>query len=360
MFKVLIADDERMVRLTLRTIIERDAENFVVIEEAKDGEQALQRSLELKPDLIVTDVRMPGLTGLELIRSLTDKQLTSEYVVVSGYGDFEYAQSALRFGVADYLLKPIDPSYFLSVLTKIHGKLQSRTSKQDLSKDWLWSWKVHAERAAKSIWHMNEGELAAELERIRSTMKPGPVPVKPEQLEQLTYYLIVLNGTLQEVSQNGLPLPKAQLPDNASLATAERLYDSLHACLMGLIEHIRLSRNWWSYNRMVKSAKEYIEEHYKKADLSLKDAAAHFALSPNYFGNMFKKETGVSFNQYVTQFRMEKAKAFLQNPFVKVYEAGEAVGYEDYAYFSKTFKKYTGFSPSDYRKYESIEVPDSI
>ncbi|WJH35855.1 helix-turn-helix domain-containing protein [Paenibacillus sp. CC-CFT747] len=116
-----------------------------------------------------------------------------------------------------------------------------------------------------------------------------------------------------------------------------------------MLEHVRMSRNW-SYNRVIQTVKAFLEEHYRNPGLSLKDAAAHLDLSPNYFGAVFKRELGQSFTQYLTALRMEKAKEVLLDPNRKVYEAGDAVGYEDYAYFSKTFKKYTGLSPSDYRK----------
>ncbi|PYI53596.1 hypothetical protein DLM86_16750 [Paenibacillus flagellatus] len=111
---------------------------------------------------------------------------------------------------------------------------------------------------------------------------------------------------------------------------------------------------------MIKSVTAFVERHYARADLSLKDAADHLDLSPNYFGMTFKRETGVSFNQFLTQYRMEKAKALLAHPFVKVYEVGEAVGFEDYAYFSKTFKKHTGFSPSEYRKCTAAEAGEPV
>lgn len=348
MYKVLIADDERMVRLNLRTLIERDSEGFTVVGEAKDGEHAYQMSLELKPDLLITDIRMPGMDGLELIRSLSSRKTESEFLVVSGYGDFEYAQSALRCGVADYLLKPIDPDYFVTAMRKILTRLYQKNDKRSMSKDWMWSWKIHAERTAKSVWHLNETELGIELERIRGVLTSEPGTTTLELVKRFDYYMVVLNGELKEMNQSGLPLPILCVPEEPF--DHLELYDALSRSLIGLVEHIRASRNWWSYNRMIKSVTTFIDENYLKADLSLKDVAAHFELSPNYFGITFKRETGVSFNQYLTQLRMEKAKSFLQNPFVKVYEAGEAVGFEDYAYFSKTFKKYTGMSPSDYRK----------
>ncbi|WJH35856.1 response regulator [Paenibacillus sp. CC-CFT747] len=155
MYKVLIADDERMVRLTLRTLIEREAEGFTVLAEAKDGEQAYRISLEARPDVIITDIRMPGLTGLELIRSLSAHKLEPEYLVVSGHDDFGYAQAAIRSGVADYLLKPIDPAYFSHALGRIAARLNSKSGRRP-SRDWMWTWKGYAEQAAEAIWGLTK------------------------------------------------------------------------------------------------------------------------------------------------------------------------------------------------------------
>ncbi|UVI29398.1 response regulator transcription factor [Paenibacillus spongiae] len=352
MYKVLIADDERMVRLNLRTMIERDSERFTVVQEAKDGEQALRMCIDIKPDLLITDIRMPELNGLDLIRSLSAHNLEFESLVVSGYDDFEYARNAFRFGVTDYLLKPIDKPYFLDVLHKIDGRLSKRTGQMGAFKDWLWSWKTYAEQTAESLWRLDEKEIERELERIRSVVKPGRGQVDPETVKQIEYYLVVLSCALQEANKSGLQLP--DLKPIERIFDASALYETVRSRLTGLLRHIRETRNWWSYNRLMRNVKAYLEEHYAQPDLSLKEAASSFELSPNYFGNMFKKETGMSFNQYVTRIRMDKAMVLLRNPSVKLYEVGETVGFDDYTYFSKTFKKHTGSSPSDFRKYGGV------
>ncbi|MDF2659949.1 MAG: two component transcriptional regulator, AraC family protein [Paenibacillus sp.] len=357
---VLIADDERMVRISLRTMIERDTAGFTVVGEAHNGEEALQLASDLKPDLLITDIRMPGLDGLELIRSLSERGASTEFIVVSGYGDFEYAQSALRFGVADYLLKPIDPDYMMSTLRKMGNRIE-RKSGNATSRQWMWTWKLDAERMAKWVWQLEEHEVRLELERLRALIMAASGPDLSQLQEKLAYYLVVLNGELEQMGQGSPPLPIVQLP--AGPMGNEKLYEALDASLAGVLEHIRNSRNWWSYNRMLKNVSAYIEEHFMKPDLTVKEVASHFEISPNYFGILFKREAGMSLNQYLTRLRIEKAMAYLKNPTVKVYEVGERVGFEDYSYFSKTFKKYTGVTPSEFRKYDyagGIRVDEDI
>ncbi|GAA3407776.1 response regulator [Paenibacillus hodogayensis] len=353
MHKILLADDERMVRLSLRTMIERDSAGFTVVGEAHDGEQALELASELKPDLLITDIRMPGLDGLELIRSLSDGGASTEVIVVSGFGDFEYAQSALRYGVADYLLKPIDPDYLMSALRKMGSRIE-RKSGNSTSKQWMWTWKLDAERMAKWVWQLDDHEIRVELERLRSLLLTSDGPASAQLHEKLAYYAVVLNGELEQMARGSAALPAIEMPasprGNAVLFAV--LFEAFIASITGVIDHIRNSRNWWSYNRMLKNVSAYIEENYMKSELTVKEVAAHFEISSNYFGILFKREAGMSLNQYVTRLRIEKAMEYLKNPTVKVYEAGERVGFEDYAYFSKMFKKYTGVSPSEYRKYD--------
>jgi two-component system, response regulator YesN len=108
MNKVILVDDEIYVRKGLRSLIDWEDCGFEVIEEASNGQQALSMIRELRPDLVVTDIRMPVLDGLELIKKATEEGLPSKFIIISGYSDFKYAQSAVRFGVHDFILKPID------------------------------------------------------------------------------------------------------------------------------------------------------------------------------------------------------------------------------------------------------------
>lgn len=352
MHTVLIADDERMVRMNLRTLIERDSEGFRVVSEARDGEQALKECLEHEPDLIITDIRMPGIEGLELIRRLSERNIKAEFLVVSGYSDFQYAQKALRYGVADYLLKPIDPDYFHSVMGKLSARIRSKSEKRKVSKDWVWTWKVHAEDMAKALWSLNEEQMQSELEWIHSMLPAGEEPVDRETSDRFDYYLLVLEAALEEMNGSSLPMP--EMKPLEEWQTSSSMAEATDRIISRLAAYIRSSRNWWSYNRLMKKACEYIEQHYTDSELSLKDTAEHFELSPNYFGNLFKKESGMSFNQYLMQLRLEKAKEYLQDPMTRLYEIGEKVGFKDYAYFSRAFKKHTGISPSEFRKYDSM------
>jgi two-component system response regulator YesN len=108
MLKAMLVDDEPLALEGLRLLIDWGAEGFEVCAECADAKQALKLLPVARPDLIVTDIRLPGLDGLELMQAARQKGFEGQLVVVSGYNDFEYAKRALRIGVAGYLLKPVE------------------------------------------------------------------------------------------------------------------------------------------------------------------------------------------------------------------------------------------------------------
>lgn len=119
MNRVFIVDDEIWIIIGLKKMIEKSGLPFQVIGEANNGVSALEEIEEKKPDVLFTDIRMPGYNGLELMGKLNEANMDMKVIFISGYADFEYAQSAVRLGAFDYLLKPIDQDMLSHVLERI-------------------------------------------------------------------------------------------------------------------------------------------------------------------------------------------------------------------------------------------------
>ena len=115
--KVLIADDEISIRQLIKKLIDPSAP-VQILDEAADGNTAYEMIQEKKPDIVITDIRMPGLNGVELMRKTRENGIQVEFILVSGYRDFEYARSAVQLGALDYLLKPINKEELNRVLEK--------------------------------------------------------------------------------------------------------------------------------------------------------------------------------------------------------------------------------------------------
>jgi len=107
MYKVIVVEDETMVRRGIILTIDWAALDCVIAGEAANGEEGAELAVRLSPDIIVTDVKMPRMDGVEMITKLREQGCRAKFIILTAYSDFKYAQSALRLGVSDYLLKPL-------------------------------------------------------------------------------------------------------------------------------------------------------------------------------------------------------------------------------------------------------------
>lgn len=126
MLKVIIADDEARVCRLVQLLADWDALGMEVVGMAANGLEALELVRKLKPDILITDIRMPGCYGLELIQHARESLPGLEIIIISGYAHFEYARSAIRHGVGDYLLKPIQKNELMATLQKLRERCRDR------------------------------------------------------------------------------------------------------------------------------------------------------------------------------------------------------------------------------------------
>lgn len=124
MFKLLIVDDEPRIRQGLCESIPWNSIGFSEVYEAGNGRTAFEKVEEVRPHLVITDIRMPDMDGLQLIEKMRDNSIHSQVIIVSGYDDFTYAQQAIRFGVCDYILKPIDETDLYDRVLNVMKKLE--------------------------------------------------------------------------------------------------------------------------------------------------------------------------------------------------------------------------------------------
>ncbi len=141
MFRLLIADDEDLVRRGLAALIRREAPGITVVGVAADGLEALRLAEETLPDIVCADIRMPGLSGLDLIERLRAARPGVRSIILSGYDDFAYARRAIGLGVAEYLLKPVDAEQLLATLELLQAQIAA-----ERQEEWL---RLEAARIAR-------------------------------------------------------------------------------------------------------------------------------------------------------------------------------------------------------------------
>ena len=396
MWKVMIADDEPKIRRGLRTSIERLRPDMRVVAEAEDGENALAVAQAEKPDILMIDVRMPFLNGLELIERLNGVLSDSIVVVVSGHDEFEYAQKALRLKVFDYVLKPVPQETLAGVLDRAVEALgESRRLKQYLGwaheqlernlpqlreqflRDWLHGRLsgVEISEQERFLGVRTTGPLAMALVHVVDRTLPTAAPQERER--RLALYairsaldeifcafsprwilgdgdnVVVLAGcvggkeweeTAARIESRVVPsLCPAVIVSHAAVADAAGAPEAYESMSSEVAER-------GSHRTLVTVAQGYIDSHYAEPTLSLEEVASAAQISPGYLSRLLKLETGFSFVDYLTRVRINKAVLMMSDPAVKVYEVAEAVGYQSQHYFSRAFKRVFGRPPVEFRK----------
>ncbi len=398
MLKVLIADDEPKIRRGLRSSIERLRPDMTVVAEAEDGEMALALVTREKPDILMIDVRMPFLNGLDLIERVKGVWSDCVIVVVSGHDEFEYAQRALQLRVFEYVLKPVPEDVLVSVLARAEQELaemrrrahylswareQLERNMPLLREQYLRDWvrgrlsRTEIEEQSSFLGLPTEGGRAMALIHIMERAAPAMLPGERDRrievfavrrlaeeafhgYEPLLVFqdehddVVALSGcapgeawtrAIDEIEAGAArSLAHAVLIAHAPVAAGPEGVSETYEALSA--EVVRRS----GLRTFVLLAQRYIDSQYSRADLTLEDVAAAVHVSPGYLSRLLKRETGLSFVDYLTRVRITRAVQLMNDPAVKVYEVAEAVGYQSQHYFSRAFKRVFGRSPVDYRK----------
>lgn len=173
MFTAMIIDDERLVREGIRELIDWEKAGFRLGTSGKDGREGLANILKENPDLVLVDIKMPGLTGLEVIKEAKKQGFLGHFVILTGFSEFEYARTALTMGVEGYLLKPIDEDELLEYVEKVRESLEKSCSLEQ----------YHSQ---------NEGKARQELFR-RMVLKEGSLEELKREVEK---YHLALDGDI--------------------------------------------------------------------------------------------------------------------------------------------------------------------
>lgn len=132
MYKVVIVENEKIVRKGLILTIDWQEMDAIIVGEASNGQEGREIILATRPDIVVTDIRMPEMDGLEMIQSLQQENVDTAFIIVSGYSEFEYAQKAIRLGVVDFLIKPIDETELTRCIENIKIRITQTKDQEKL------------------------------------------------------------------------------------------------------------------------------------------------------------------------------------------------------------------------------------
>ncbi|QNU67035.1 response regulator [Ruminiclostridium herbifermentans] len=533
MYKVFIVEDEIVIREGIKNKIHWEDEGFIIVGDESDGELAYPMIIKEQPDILITDIKMPFMDGLELSKLLKKEMPQLKIIIISGYSDFGYAQKAIDIGVSEYLLKPITSDKLVTAVKNAASAIEKeRKDKQILEQYQLLVYQKQGEKRTDFFNALVSGkmslsqiieqekelgidmvaraycvmlfqfkgqedmyeysneivqcetrmtqalnrypdikvfergmdgwafilmgendlqikELTKELcnllidicgnkthyfggigrvvHRIRDMQQSyldansafslryfesrdqflsyndvrnikaqvgNRISVSELNLEKLDRDLLeefLKRGTINDVDEfvdsyfdgfgsnamkstifrhyiimdgysaivkflNTLKYPKEKidtiLKDMNNIIDHLSSFDDCCKFYKSILKEaidLRNKNSQKRYASLIERAKEYMHLNYSMSDLTLDQVAATVNLSPNYFSSLFNHETGMTFIEYLTDIRMEKAKDYLRCSSKKISEIGFLVGYLDSHYFSYIFKKTQNCTPSEYR-----------
>ena len=333
MYSVLLVDDEFYVRELLKKLVRWEDFGFEVVAEAQDGEEAVALINSIRLNVIFADIEMPFVNGLELAEYLHAHYPDLLTAFLTGYDSFEYAQAAVRYGVQNYLLKPVVKEELIDTLQDMRKKLDGR---QQAEKEFFIGESAVAllrEELCAMIRRKDSEEIAIFIREKLNHAKNESVNSHDAILD------IMIAGLEDYCHKKNIPL------DCAGARESDESFIEIFVKAVCDGED-RQNR----YNQLIASVKEHIKKHYSNPDLSLKSIASDHFVNPSYLSRVFSQETGESVSGYIRELRLTHAMRLLKSGASSIDLIADKTGYRNAGYFSKCFKKKYGLVPSDYAK----------
>lgn len=347
MKSIVVIDDEYIVVEGVKAILARQQLDYEVVGAAYNGIDALKVLRETKPDIVITDIRIPGLDGLSLIEQSREFLSDTDFIVISGYTEFEYARRALSLGVQSYIDKPVTIEKVREALGQIE-KNRERRKRRYQPTPWPDTAKRLDEATEGAIRAVMENEpeqlaqCSKELLSVLGEYRLSPEVYCREGYKAVCVIVEIFNEQKEARDRKKVPA----YSEFERVASVDRLEYTIREILDGLKAAIEAGKIGGGH-QTIKQVLEYIGTHYNQ-DIGLNELADRVHMNPAYLSLLFKENVGMSYIKYLTGLRIEKAKELLLDGY-KVAEVSEMAGYNNYRYFCDIFKKQTGCTPNEYR-----------
>ncbi|MEF2248786.1 response regulator transcription factor [Paenibacillus sp. IITD108] len=357
LYSVIIVDDEHLIRSSLVKKV-NELGSILVAGTAENGVKCLRWLDEWHADICITDVRMPHMDGLELLKQINEKYPWMASIVISSYEEFTYVRSSMQLNAIDYVLKPIDRNILRETINHAVVKLAEKRRLAAMSIV-IKKLPYHEKQIEQWI------EMAQTLQVEQMYMTVMDTLMMFEQWTGTDYYLLgdiaivwielILERIKKEKSVFALPQLSLSGLGDEPIPADQRIF-IFRLIAIGYLENG--AEQVFDVMRTIKSqllhpsvekAKLYLQEHYAEK-ISLQEVADAVAMSKTYFANLFKQETGITIWNQLVEIRMKHARDLLLNSSLKSYEIAYKVGYENSIHFSRLFKEQYGLNPAEYKK----------
>ena len=420
-YTVIVADDEDELREAMCTMIPWEDYGFRLVGSASNGLDALQMVEQHEPDLLLTDIRMPFISGIELARQVREIRPATNIAFLSGYDDFEYAKQAIQYNIISYMLKPLTMEGLSKELRVIRRKIDAQFAMfrqaapaaggLDLRTAMLMplvldgyaetDGEAQAEAYARQCGLLLDGEdkpcytvmvstlleenggnctapsFVASVDRLASKylrsahfFASGKVVSvllgNPSDFEE---YLHILADEIPQVADRVLNR-RCRIGVSRTAGTLTALHSAYREAMEALRQGDQSEGGAQFISDLAPAARggsllcrralESLDQNYMDADLSLVSLSGMLAVSPNHLSACIKKYTGETFINILIRKRMEAARELLESSPLRIQEIAQRCGYTDQHYFSYCFKKYCGESPNTMRRRLGLEKAGEV
>lgn len=345
MVKVLIVDDDRNVGKCLRQLIDWRDLDYEIVGEAYDGDAAYKEALEKRPDVIITDIKMPFSDGTALAQKIRESMSNVEIIFLSGYEDFSAAQIALKYGVKEYILKPIDMrkiNQLTAVLRQIKVSLEQRDVYQRLLSG------TNTDTDLLNALKISDSDFFTDFFDTLMEGSSGDFAF----IRTLCHKLInILYDYLRYIGTNESMIDKKRMEIEEEIKQLKMAKDLVFYTRKLYFEviHLKTSNRDDYHQSMISEIKECIRDNYYQKSFNVSYVAGKFNFSIDYIGKLFKQYTGTSISAYITEVRLEKAAELLRDTMLSINDIADMVGYSTSGHFIKVFKGVEIMTPLEYR-----------
>lgn len=357
MFNVQLVDDEPIVRVGLKKLIPWEELGFKVVCEAENGQEALMQLADTPIDVIITDIGMPIMNGIEFMSQVREKGYLAEIMVLTAYGEFDYAKESIKYGVVEYILKPIEEEAIAETLKHTRKKLLKKLEDEERYRLYSGASETVREFSREKDKLLIKYILATDqrmFETLESILTEEYSYGNAEITSMCVRFSYILEEVTAKIQEKFSYLNKLEVIADyldfgqSSNQPKEKMISAFKENIIRLFKVFEESRVIYKDN-IVMQACQYVIEHVDE-EISLTTIGEKLAISKNYFCSLFKQETGENFLNFVTRMKIKRAKLLLKEENLKVYEVCDRLGYTDTTYFTRLFKKYTNMTPNEYKK----------
>ena len=388
--RILFVDDDAIIRRSMKTKIDWASHGWELVYEARDAMETLDFLKDNEVDIILSDIKLPGMNGIEMASIARDYYPLIKFVFLSGYKDFEYAQQVLKLNAVDYLTKPVDPDQLTEVLEraeKIYRSEQEREaiisqkypqikrsyisrllreSFRNLDDSFLQAFDINISSGVGVVAFVDlkyNDELPLQAAR---TLLEQYCDILTRQyrgsfffcMDDLRIFMIYTDKSASDEAAFQTCLSRLEnqvntyVRDNHLGSEARFIYGTLMHSMNDLYASYQVATRNSNLNveDLLKDVHSYIDDHYSDCELSLGKIADHFNINHSYLTSIFKKKYGINLYDYIIHVRMENAAKLVTETDLKNYEIAEATGYSNPQYFSLSFKKYFHCTVTQYRE----------